>query len=107
MAFSADSEILFSAGDDKRVLIYEMESGFMIGSIAAHEGPILCISSCPKFDQIATCSMDNKIKIWDWKARECLFSFEEASQPWAIDYNREGNRLAAVFDNSDMIVYSV
>lgn len=71
-AFSPDSRLISSGGDDRDLKIWDIESKKEIQSYQDHSGVIYNTRFHPDGSCIASCSGDKKIKIFDFRAKKLI-----------------------------------
>jgi WD40 repeat protein len=116
LAFSSSSdghqsELLLAASDDGHISVYEMKSGAQVASIAAHTPTsswALTVAMSPSGNQIASGGSDRRVKLWDWRTRECLHTFEgHRDSIWSLAYSPDGKNLASVGDDAALQFYDI
>jgi WD40 repeat protein len=73
--FSPDGNVWASAGQDKKVFIFDGKEGEKLGELAAdngHQGGVYALSWSPDSKQLLTASGDKTAKIWDVETRACV-----------------------------------
>nr|XP_008526619.1 PREDICTED: WD repeat-containing protein 38 isoform X6 [Equus przewalskii] len=65
VSFSPDSKQLASGGWDKRVMLWEVQSGHVLRHLAGHRDSVQSSEFAPSSDCLATGSWDATIRIWD------------------------------------------
>ena len=67
IAFSPDAQRFASAGDDRMVRIWDVESGTLLQSLTGHDNAVEAVVWWQQEgeDRVASGSMDQTIKIWD------------------------------------------
>ncbi len=120
------SYCLASAGLDGQLKLWLLESGTCQLSLASHNRPITDLAWHPKGEQLATCSLDNSIHLWDWPVLKALLdpSRGAAAQPlsladldlpetspgflrlvgheaavWSVTFSPDGSRLATASED--------
>ncbi|MFW5694203.1 MAG: WD40 repeat domain-containing protein [Alkalispirochaeta sp.] len=76
MQYDSDNGVLFSAGSDGKLIVWDTESGRLLQSIRADQLPIQQVHVYPDGERIALYSSDgrrNRITVWNWRDGERLF----------------------------------
>lgn len=78
LSFVSDSKTLISGSDDKCIHVYDVEHGQLASTLTGHSDWILSVAANPDISkqQLASCSSDKKIKIWDLALRSVLETHE-------------------------------
>ncbi|XP_023388848.1 WD repeat-containing protein 38 [Pteropus vampyrus] len=77
VSFSPDSKQLASGGWDKRVILWEVQSGQVLRHLVGHQDSIQSSDFAPNSDCLATGSWDSTIRIWDLRARTPEIFYQE------------------------------
>lgn len=107
VAFSQNSQQVFTGSDDKHVKIYDIQpsSLSLISSVSGHASWVLDIACSLDSKYFATASCDNTVRVWDMSGK-CLHIFNnQTDQVWALAWNAD-NQLAAVSADKSVIIYS-
>ncbi len=64
MAFSGNGKFLYSAGDDHRIAVWDLETGFQVEEIVGHESPVTAIALSTGDRWLATASLDKTVRLW-------------------------------------------
>ncbi|XP_043325469.1 WD repeat-containing protein 38 isoform X3 [Cervus elaphus] len=68
VSFSHDSKQLASGGWDKRVMLWEVQSGQVLRHFVGHRDSVQSSDFAPSSDCLATGSWDSTIRMWDLRA---------------------------------------
>jgi WD40 repeat protein/serine/threonine protein kinase len=96
LAFSPDSRLLAVAGHDRRVRLFDPETGTEVRSWDAHDGPIDRLAFHPGGTILATAGVDWTVRLWNVATGGPLHKFEEQrSEINAVCFSPDGRYLAA------------
>ena len=89
---------LASAGLDGQLKLWLLETGACLLSLACHDRPITDLAWRQDGQQLATCSLDHSIHLWDWTIlQSCLESSRKgAAVLTAQDFPRDSGYLRLV-----------
>jgi WD40 repeat protein len=65
LAFSTDGKLLVSAGDDKSILVWNVESGTFARRLEGSTEWVMCLAVSPDGKHVAAAGFDRTIRIWD------------------------------------------
>jgi len=108
LCFTHDSKNIVTGSDDTLIRIHSLDgkTSTVLDTMCGHGGWILSLRRSPDKRHIVSTSADNKLKIWDLLTRECVHTFaEHTSKCWAAAFNSEGNKLASVSADKQLIIY--
>ncbi|CAG8683644.1 6320_t:CDS:10 [Funneliformis caledonium] len=98
--FSPDGSNLVTVGSDKKVILYDGDTGEkridlseVVGK-ESHKGGIFAVSWSPDSKQLLTSSGDKTVKIWDVEAQKVVRTYEF---PDVVDNQQIGNLWAGEF----------
>ena len=104
VALTKNGRTLYSAGDDRQMLIWDAKGNELEKRVRAHNRQIPALELSPNERLIATGSRDRSIKIWskDGKLRDTLIG--HTGDVVAIYFSRDGSLLASAgWDNTARI----
>ncbi len=113
---------LASAGLDGQLKLWHLETGACQLSLACHERPITDLAWRQDGQQLATCSLDHSIHLWDWTVlQSCLGQASDGTVSlttqdfprdgaylrllgheaavWSVTFSPDGNRLATASED--------
>lgn len=56
---------LVSAGEDQRLRLWDLAAGGLLKELRGHTGAITSLTFSPDSALIASCAMDNSVRVWD------------------------------------------
>ena len=92
--FSPDGTLVASVGGDRRLMVWDVQTGALLRETEAHDGWIRCVSFSPDGKQISTGGDDRLIRTWDVSDLSMLKQFE-GHEGWvqSIAYSPSGKLL--------------
>jgi serine/threonine protein kinase len=68
--------LLATAGDDKMIYLWDLDSHQRVGTLSGHTGHLRALACCIKNDTqqaiLASAGDDKRIRLWDWQTRQPL-----------------------------------
>ncbi|KAF8589632.1 WD repeat-containing protein 61 [Ramaria rubella] len=90
LAWSPDNQLLFSASDDKRLIMHDVRNagkgGGAVASLTGHSSWVLSASVSPDAKLVASGSADKTIKVWDLAARSAVATIQEPGEVWSVSW---------------------
>ncbi|TYG94022.1 hypothetical protein ES288_A11G156500v1 [Gossypium darwinii] len=105
--FSSDGKFLASAGHDKKVVLWNMDTLRTVSSLEEHKLVITDVRFRPNSTQLATASVDKSVRIWDAaKPSYCVQAYNGHSSPvMSLDFHPRKTELFCFCDNDNEIHY--
>ena len=75
--------------------------------IFAHASRITCVKFSPAGNQIASSSLDNKIKLWTSENDDQPIVFDGQSWVWSVAFNPDGSRLISGAKDKTVRMYVI
>lgn len=94
LAFSPDSRLIASAGDDKTIKLWNLQ-GDLLHSFPAHKERIWQLDFSPQGDRLASASEDGTVKLWTTTGR-LLNTLVGQGAIWGATFSPSGDRLLSV-----------
>lgn len=91
-----DSKNLATAGHDRAIHLWDVETGGLIRSLIGHNGAVYDIAFDPSGTILASASADETIKIWNAKSGERLDTLGQCEgEQYAVRFSNDGKRVIA------------
>ncbi|XP_041005106.1 transcriptional corepressor LEUNIG_HOMOLOG-like isoform X1 [Juglans microcarpa x Juglans regia] len=105
--FSSDGKLLASAGHDKKVVLWNMDTLKTEGTPEEHKSVITDVRFRPNSSQLATTSVDKSVRLWDAaNPSYCLQAYNaHASAVMSLDFHPKKTDLFCFCDNNNEIHY--
>ncbi|XP_074582236.1 transcriptional corepressor LEUNIG_HOMOLOG-like [Curcuma longa] len=105
--FSSDGKLLASAGHDKKVVLWNMESLQTMSSSTEHTHIITDICFRPNSNQLATSSFDRIVRLWSTtESVHCFHAFTgHSSQITSLDFHPKETDIFCSCDDNGEIRY--
>lgn len=116
--WSADGREIYAAGDDHRVYAFDasgLSSGSVSGGVplpvlsvlSGHTGFLCALAAAPNKALVASAGNDRTIRLWDARKRECVATYEGASDKvWCLVWSPDGRSLAAGTEAGTLILWT-
>lgn len=103
-AISPDGTLFASAGQDRKLKLWDAATGVELASIDAHVAPVRACCFSPDGTRLATAATDGTLKLWDAAAGTELAAFaahtEKAKGVEQLAFSPDGSRLVSSSDGS-------
>ena len=107
MAVSANGKLLATAGGDKLVRLWEIETATETAKLEAHTTQVLGLAFSPDATQLATGGADRQLKVWDAKTRENTSTFTSRNAAFnALTWSAAGPAVFAVTDGGGLVRFT-
>jgi WD40 repeat protein len=95
VAFSPDSTKLATAGADRTIRIFDVQSGKLLTQIEDHADWIFAVAFSPDGKRLASASRDKTAKVFDLEKKESLVTFPGHGQPvYTVSFTPDGKGVA-------------
>ncbi|MBW4661389.1 MAG: serine/threonine protein kinase [Drouetiella hepatica Uher 2000/2452] len=95
LIFTLDGARLISAGDDKKIRLWDWRSGEVITTFTGHTGSVRSLALSPNGQMLASASWDKTIRLWDWRSGELTQVLKHGLQVTAAAFSPDGQWLAS------------
>jgi hypothetical protein len=97
-----------AAGDKKgTIYLFEANANNLISSFTAHNAKVADLKFSPDETQLASCSLDSKIKIWNTKdyGLRPVEIIIEANWVLSVDFSSDGRNLVSAVQNDKIFIW--
>ncbi|MER5350111.1 trypsin-like peptidase domain-containing protein [Kitasatospora sp. NPDC002551] len=107
VAFSPDGKILATAGDDKSVRLWDVDTGKTLDTLTGHTNSVFSVAFSPDGKTLATASFDGTAQLWDVDTGSSRTTLESHNGiVTAVAFSPDGRTLATG-DGSDLNLIDV
>lgn len=95
LAFAAGS-ILASGGTDGKIRVWNLDTGYRLQTLAAHDGLVLALAFSADGKRLVSSSSDTTVRLWDTESYELLATLiSHADSVHAVAFSPDGTNLAS------------
>jgi hypothetical protein len=108
LAFSPDGKTLASAGYDRTVRVWDVETGKLRHTLKDHSDSVYAVVFSADGKLMASAGADRAVKVWDVTTGDRLYSLNDAADwVYAVAWHPDGKRLAAAGVDKSIRVWEV
>jgi WD40 repeat protein len=94
--FSPDGQILASGGADRRIRLWNTDTGKIISTLNGHEESVMAIQFMPNGKILISAGVDRSIRFWDLEQKQLLKTIEAHEQPInALAISQDGQLIVS------------
>ena len=107
VAFSPDSKKIATAGADRTIRIFEVETGKLLFQVEDHADWIFAVAFSPDGKRLASASRDKTCKVFDVEKKESLVTFPGHAQPvYTVAFAPDGKSVATGGEDNSIRVWN-
>ena len=107
VAFSPDNTKIATAGADRAIRIFEVETGKLLSQIEDHADWIFAVAWSPDGKRLASASRDKTAKVFDIVKKESLVTFPGHAQPvYTVSFTNDGKGIATGGEDNRIRVWN-
>ena len=97
VAFSRDSGLLASAGEDGTVRLWDARARRPLGVLRGHSGKVRAVAFSPDAHVVASAGGDGTVRLWDVQARTSLAVLRghKGRTVWTVAFSPDGGTVAS------------
>lgn len=107
LAFSPDSALLVSGGDDQTVRLWSVEDGQLLRTMEGHASDVRAVAFSPDNQTIASGGIDKLIRLWSTDGRLLRALKGHGSWVLSVAFSPDGQTLASGSDDHTIRLWSV
>jgi WD40 repeat protein len=108
VAFSHDGKRLASAGYDRTVVLWDVESRKVLATLKGHDGRVNCLTFSPDGKYLASAGDDKPIILWAADSGTLLGSLQGHDKTVrGVAFSPDGKRLASASDDKTVILWDI
>jgi WD40 repeat protein/serine/threonine protein kinase len=101
VVFSPDGLRLASAGYDRAVRVWDVQSGALLRTMTGHTDVVYGVSFSPDGERIASAGWDGTVRVWDaGDGRELACFRGHGEAVWRVAFSPDGTRVASLSHHS-------
>ncbi|KAG0013790.1 hypothetical protein BGZ80_010861, partial [Entomortierella chlamydospora] len=108
ISFSATSDRIASGSSDKKVRLWDVDTGECVSILQGHGDWVLNVVYSPDGDQIASGSDDRIVRLWDVDTGECIHALHgHRGSVLSVTYSPKGDRIASGSEDSTVRLWDI
>jgi WD40 repeat protein len=92
---SDDGRSVAGVVDERKIKLFNGETGQEITTLADHTGPVVCMTFGPDGKTLASAAKDNTVRLWEAASGKPIQTIKLQAAPRALSYARDGRYLLA------------
>jgi WD40 repeat protein len=106
LAFSADGRVLATVGHDRKLRVWDVESGAEVYSVVAHRDWVRSVSFAPDSWSLVTAGDDGHVRLWHTETGQSLLELPDEGQVvLKAAFSSDGQRIACRTEDCRIVVY--
>jgi WD40 repeat protein len=99
VAYSRDGKVLASAGDDRAIKLWDVESGHARATLDGHTDWVRAVAFSPDSKHLASAGWDAKVRLWRLSRKNEQNHFDgHEGGAWSLAYSPDGTLASGAGD---------
>ncbi len=108
VAFSPEDHLIVAGGDDKKLRLWDWQTGRPVAVLEGHTAEVLSVSFSPDGRLVASGARDNTVRVWDIAAGRLLKTFEgHSGAVTAAAFSPDGSQVLSASADKTLRLWDV
>ena len=93
MCYSHDGSFIITAGEDNKIIVWDVFTGKQFSALLGHQNGITGISLHPDGIHLISSSTDSTVKVWDLKDEKCVKTIKHTEPVCDVAFSTDGKEF--------------